>query len=83
VHKSIMSCGERAIVVQDGPEDEPQPDYSRVRHIRHARKSHPCGHCHGGTIQPGQPYIEYVEIDNGRFMRQTYCAGGPCTGELR
>jgi hypothetical protein len=78
-----LSCGERAILAQDGPEDEPEPDFCRVRHIREARKSHPCGHCEGGTIRPGRPYLEYVEIDGGRFTRQTYCAGGPCTGKLR
>lgn len=56
------------------PDDEPKPEFSRVRHITSARKSHPCGYCDGGRIQPGQAYVEYVEIDAGQFRRMTYCA---------
>lgn len=71
----------RAILAREAalpaePDDEPEPEFSRVRHIGSARKSHPCGHCDGGMIRPGQPYVEYVEIEAGRFSRQTYCTGG-------
>jgi hypothetical protein len=77
-----LSCGERAIIAQDGPEDEEKPRFWRVREIHSARKAHPCGHCNGWSIPAGQPYLEFVEIDAGRWSRQTYCAG-PCMRKLR
>lgn len=70
-----LSCGERAILGQDGPEDEPAPEFERVRSIKAARKPHACGHCRHGLIPAGHPYVEHVTIEGGEFARRTYCAG--------
>jgi len=75
--RSILA---REALFSSDPDDELGPEFSRVRHIKSARKSHPCSHCDGGMIPTGQPYVEYVEIEAGRFSRRTYCAGTvPCS----
>jgi hypothetical protein len=70
-----LCCGERAILCQDGPEDE-APPFRVLEHRRRltARKHHNCSGCDGGWIEPGEHYDRLVGLnDEGRFEINRYC----------
>jgi hypothetical protein len=69
-----LSVGERAILCQDGPEDE-APSFRVLEHRRGlvARKHHECAGCDGGWINPGELYDRVVGLDDGRFGISRYC----------
>jgi hypothetical protein len=74
-----------ASLLGEHDDSEDKPDFERTRRIRAARKEHPCAYCPGGWIRVGQPYVELVTIDGGRFRRDTFCCGRsdpawPCNG---
>lgn len=73
-----LSDGERAILAQDGPEDEAD-DFTVLsyRAVRSARKAHHCDGCSDGPgIAPGDPYNQWVALDGeGRFGISRFCRG--------
>jgi hypothetical protein len=75
-----LSCGERAILAQDGDEGDPGPEFMRVRRIKAAGKTHSCAGCGEGWIAPGEPYDQVVTIEDGRFEIAAFCLGRghPC-----
>lgn len=75
-----LSDGEKAILSQDGPEDEaPGPRVLAERRYR-ARKAHECDGCHGACraqyIRPGDIYTVFCVIDAGEFKVLKLCGGG-------
>lgn len=78
-----LSCGERAILAQDGPEDDPDP--FRVLEDRQltARRVHECSGCDGGWINPGETYRRIVGLDDSRFEIRRYCMLPYCNRSAR
>lgn len=61
-----LSDGERAVLAQDGPEEE-APGFRVLDYqlIKAARKHHFCSLCEGGWIAPGESYARFVMLDDG------------------
>lgn len=74
-----LSCGERAILAQDGPE-EGDGDFLVLeeKRIRASRKEHECILCPDGYVSPGEPYHRIVALNEGRFEITRYCCAGSC-----
>lgn len=78
-----LSDGERAVLAQDGPEEEALGfrvlDY---RFIKSARNHHFCDNCKGGWIAPGESYRRLVTLeDDGHIEVVRHCVrdDAPCT----
>lgn len=75
-----LSCGERAILMQDGYE-EPIGDQILSRRDLTARVAHDCEDCpKQGLISPGERYTQLVglDADMGHFFIRRYCKGKGC-----
>lgn len=73
-----LSDGERAILAQDGPEEE-APDFKVLEWGRHvARKAYLCQSCGIGYIAPGEPYDRMVALNEGRFEIDRHCTRQGC-----
>ena len=62
-------------------EDGPPPGYRLLRERKlTARVAHDCDFCgEPSGIQPGDRYVERVELDYGRLSIGRYCVGGCCS----
>jgi hypothetical protein len=74
-----LSDGERSVLSQDGPEDEPLPWRVLAERLFRARKAHECDGC-GGTcfaqhIRPGETYTVLCVIEDGEFKVLRLCEG--------
>lgn len=70
-----LSCGERAILAQDGPE-EVEGDRILAKRTLRARVVHGCEGCpKDGLIQPGTLYEQIVglHVDDGSFFVRRFC----------
>lgn len=76
-----LSCGERDILNQDGPEDEPLPWRILSERRLRARTSHECdgclGTCFAQCIRPGEIYkqLAVIDHDDGKFKVLRFCTG--------
>jgi hypothetical protein len=76
----LMDSGSRAVLCQDGPEDEDASHHPGWRildnRVRTARRRHLCaGGCDVGSIEPGQPYQRLVVIEDGKLTCARLCLG--------
>ncbi len=75
-----LSCGERAILQQDGDDGgDPYPKPIRVSEHT-ARKAHPCDACNYGGILAGERYTQlvYLDHDDGGFKIERHCKIAGC-----
>lgn len=75
-----LSCGERAILQQDGDDgDDPYPKPIRVSEHT-ARKAHGCDACNYGGILAGERYTQlvYLDHDDGGFKVERHCKIAGC-----
>lgn len=71
-----ISDGERAILAQDGPEDDMGDQVLSYRHVRAAAKAHGCDGCPDGQILPGENYHQWATLDEfGQFHLMRFCRG--------
>lgn len=74
-----LSDGERAILAQDGPEDEGPPWRVLAERRYRARKDHSCDGCEGQCaahyIHRGEAYTVLCVIDDGEFKVLRLCSG--------
>lgn len=76
-----LSCGERAILQQDGDDDWSDTYPKPVRISEHtARKAHPCDACNYGGILAGERYTQlvYLDHDDGGFKIERHCKIAGC-----
>lgn len=75
----MLSDGERAILAQDGPEEDPQPWRVIAERRYRARKAHECDGCRGTCfaqhIRPGEAYTVLCVIEDGEFKVLRLCKG--------
>ncbi|MBY0255029.1 MAG: hypothetical protein K2X54_27200 [Methylobacterium organophilum] len=80
-----LSCGERAILQQDGDE-EPIGDHILSQRTLTARVAHGCDHCpEEDCILPGERYTQLVglDADMGAFFIRRYCTGKGCSRAIQ
>ena len=74
-----LSDGERAILNQDGPEDDPPPWRVLAERRYRARKAHECdaclGTCFAQHIRAGEAYTVLCVIEDGEFRVLRLCEG--------
>jgi hypothetical protein len=74
-----LSDGERSVLAQDGPQDDPAPWRLLAERRFRARKSHECdgclGSCFAQYIRPGQTYTVLCIIEDSEFRVLRLCEG--------
>lgn len=74
-----LSSGERAILSQDGPEENHIKVRVLAERCYRARKAHECDGCHGTCfaqhIRPGEAYTVMCVIEDGEFKVMRLCDG--------
>lgn len=72
-----LSDGERAILAQDGPEEDPPPWRVLSERRYRARKAHTCsvclGTCPARSIRAGEMYTVLSIIEEGEFRVMRLC----------
>jgi hypothetical protein len=68
-----LSDGERAILAQDGDDDDTRCAGTTFVRLRTARKQHCCDTCAWGAILPGESYTELVIIYFSEISIERHC----------
>jgi hypothetical protein len=70
----LMDSGSRAVLCQDGPEDEDDRFVVLSDTVRTAKHHHDCdGGCDGGFIAPGESHQRLVVIEDGKLTCVRMC----------